>query len=204
MASRGRPRSFDRAVALRAAMEVFWEHGYEAVSMTDLTSAMNINSPSLYAAFGSKEKLFREAVALYDATEGEPVARALADEPTARGAVSAILHANARAYTEPGRPTGCMIVLAAANCSAQHSRVRDHLAQWRRSGIEDLTSRLTQGARDGELPAQTDASAVAEFYSAVLQGMSIQARDGASREALHTIAGTAMAAWEVVTAPASP
>ena len=113
MASRGRPRSFDRAAALRQAMAVFWQRGYEGTSLGDLTAAMGINRPSLYAAFGCKEALFHEAVALYDAVEGGATARALQDEPTARAAVEAMLCDNAEAYAAPDKPPGCMIVLGA-------------------------------------------------------------------------------------------
>ncbi|MEW2527210.1 TetR/AcrR family transcriptional regulator [Streptomyces sp. NPDC047071] len=201
MAGRGRPRGFDRETALRRAMEVFWEHGYEATSMTDLTSAMGIASPSLYAAFGSKERLFQEAVALYSTTEGSAMTRAFAEVPTARGAVEAVLRENARAYTDRDRPTGCMIVLAATNCSPANAPVRDHLAAWRRSGAEMMAERLRRGVEEGELPAATDTEAVAAFYTTVVQGMSVQARDGASRAALDKTVDRAMAAWDAVLAP---
>ncbi|WP_399925197.1 TetR/AcrR family transcriptional regulator [Streptomyces kanamyceticus] len=198
-AARGRPRSFDRTTALERAMAVFWEQGYEATSMTDLTSAMEIRSPSLYAAFGSKEKLFLEAVALYGATEGEFIARALADEPTARDAVAAVLRGNARAYTDEAKPGGCMIVQAAANCSRENAAVQDRLAEWRRAGAEDIAHRIERGVLEGELPADTDTEAVASFYTAILQGMSVQARDGATRSDLEKVAERAIAAWDVVT-----
>ncbi|MFD9909003.1 TetR/AcrR family transcriptional regulator [Streptomyces sp. NPDC059063] len=201
MAGRGRPRSFDRTTALRRAMELFWEQGYEATSMTDLTSAMGIASPSLYAAFGSKEQLFREAVALYDATEGSYMADAFGEGTTARGAIAALLREKARAYTEPGKPPGCMIVLAATNCSEANSPVRQHLADLRSSGRDLMIRRFEQGVRDGELPEGTDAAAATDFYSAVLQGMSFQARDGASRAELDEIAERAIAAWDAVVAP---
>ena len=99
MAERGRPRSFDRAAALRRAMEVFWAKGYDGASLSDLTAAMRINSPSLYAAFGSKESLFREALALYSATEGTEIWTALPDAPTAREAIERFLRATAEAFT---------------------------------------------------------------------------------------------------------
>ncbi|QCX79450.1 HTH-type transcriptional repressor ComR [Streptomyces sp. YIM 121038] len=201
MAGRGRPRGFDRETALRRAMEVFWEHGYEATSMTDLTSAMGIASPSLYAAFGSKERLFQEAVTLYSVTEGSVMTRAFAEVPTARGAVEAVLRENARAYTDRDRPTGCMIVLAATNCSPANAPVRDHLAGWRRSGAEMMAERLRRGVEEGELPAATDTEAVAAFYTTVVQGMSVQARDGASRATLDKTVDRAMAAWDAVLAP---
>ncbi|QDQ13980.1 TetR/AcrR family transcriptional regulator [Streptomyces spectabilis] len=202
MATRGRPRSFDRQEALRRAMEVFWEQGYEATSMTDLTAAMGIASPSLYAAFGSKERLFQEAVALYSTTDGSAMARAFTEVPTARGAVEAVLRANARAYTDRDRPTGCMIVLAATNCSPGNAPVRDHLATWRRSGAEMMADRLRRGVDEGELPATTDTEAVAAFYTTIIQGMSVQARDGATRTDLNKTVDRAMAAWETVLAPA--
>ncbi|ARQ67889.1 TetR/AcrR family transcriptional regulator [Streptomyces marincola] len=204
MAGRGRPRGFDRAVALERAMRVFWERGYEAVSMTDLTSAMGINSPSLYAAFGSKEQLFREAVALYGATEGEPVARALAEGPTARAAVAGVLRVNAAAYSAPDRPSGCMIVLAATNCSRGHASVQEYLAGWRRDGADDLARRVARGIREGDVPPDADPDAVAAFYTAVVQGMSVQARDGASHAVLTRIAEGAMAAWDAVVGGAAP
>ena len=117
MATRGRPRSFDRAEALRRAMDVFWEHGYETTSINDLTAAMGINSPSLYAAFGCKEELFREAVAHYNDTLGATAAAELRERPTAREAIAAVLRHHAAVFCTPDNPRGCMIVLAATTCS---------------------------------------------------------------------------------------
>jgi AcrR family transcriptional regulator len=198
MSGRGRPREFDRDAALRRAMELFWERGYEGTSLDDLTRAMGIGKPSLYAAFGCKEDLFREALALYDATTGAETNRALREEPTARRAVEAMLRGNAQYYAGRGRPSGCMIVLAAALGSPQCRPVRDHAARLRRGGRESLRRRLEQGIADGDVPAGTDAGRVAAFYTAVLHGMSIEARDGASRKALHAIVDTAMDAWDAV------
>src|ERR671919_2398814 len=107
MAERGRPRSFERDTALRRAMEVFWAKGFDGASMADLTGAMGINSPSLYAAFGSKEDLFREAVALYGATEGTEIWSGLQEAPTARAAVERFLRVSAESFTRPGKPRGC-------------------------------------------------------------------------------------------------
>ena len=114
MAERGRPRSFERATALRCAMEVFWAKGFDGASLADLRAAMGINSPSLYAAFGSKEGLFREAVALYGVTEGTEIWTALPQAPTAREAIERFLRASAVSFTRPDRPAGCLVVLGTA------------------------------------------------------------------------------------------
>jgi AcrR family transcriptional regulator len=196
MAERGRPRSFDRDAALRRAMTVFWERGYEGVSLSDLTAAMGINAPSLYAAFGCKEALFREAVALYGANEGSIAERALREKKTAREAVEALLRGNAEAYADPKNPRGCMVVLAATNCTPENEDVRAHLSQCRRDAQKMLKRRLDRGVADGDLPGGTDAAALAAFYTTVLNGLSIQARDGASRQQLHAIVDVAMAAWD--------
>ncbi|MEW1737220.1 TetR/AcrR family transcriptional regulator [Nocardia beijingensis] len=195
MAERGRPRAFDRAEALRRAMEVFWEHGYEGASMSDLTAAMGINSPSLYAAFGGKEALFRAAVELYGHTDGGYTARALREQPTARAAVEAMLRDNAAAYTEADKPHGCMVVLAGSTYTTRNTGVRDFLIDKRRATTEDIRRRLKRGVAEGDLPPGTDTAALAGFYTTVLYGLSIQARDGASAAELTASIDCAMAAW---------
>jgi AcrR family transcriptional regulator len=179
-------------------MEAFWRHGYEGTSITDLTAAMGINSPSLYAAFGSKEQLFREAVAVYDATEGAATTRALADEPTARLSVEAMLRDNVEAYADPATPNGCMIVLAATVGAVANAGVRDLLADNRHQSLKAVAERIERGIEDGDVPPGTDAEAVAGLYVTVLQGLSIQARDGASRHALHAVVDGAMAVWDTL------
>jgi AcrR family transcriptional regulator len=201
MATRGRPRSFDRDAALRRAMEVFWDRGYEGTSVSDLTAAMGINSPSLYAAYGSKEQLFREAVDLYEATEGRRTSDAMTDEPTARASIEAMLRNNVEAYAEPGTPNGCMLVLAAATGTVANAEVREFLAENRRQTLALLAQRVERGVADGDVPPGTDPAAVASFYATVLQGLSIQARDGASREQLHAVVDGAMAAWDTLAGP---
>ena len=204
MAERGRPRNFDRAQALQKAMEVFWSKGYEGASLTDLTEAMGINSPSLYGAFGSKEGLFREAVELYRETEGGSARRALLAAPTARDAVQAMLLASAERFTAPGLPPGCMIVLGApAGCDNQ-AGVGHFLGDNRREMQSRILARLTAGAAHGELPAGADLKGLAAFYTTVLHGMSIQARDGASRKTLQSVARQAMRAWDALTCDAAP
>ena len=196
MTERGRPRSFDRAVALRRAMEVFWAQGYDGTSMSDLIVAMNVNSPSIYAAFGRKEELFREAVALYRATEGGRIWGAMTTAPSARAAIETVLRASAEEFTRPGKPRGCLIVLGALNADDGNEAVRRELQEHRAENMKMLLLRLKRGVAEGELPDGPDWRAIAAFYITVQQGMSIQARDGASRKALLAIADCAMAAWD--------
>lgn len=196
MTERGRPRSFDRAVALRRAMEVFWAQGYDGTSMSDLIAAMDVNSPSIYAAFGSKEALFREAVALYRATEGGRIWGAMTTAPSARAAIETVLRASAEEFTRPSKPRGCLIVLGALHADDGNEAVRRELQELRAENMTMLLRRLKRGVAEGELPDGPDWRAIATFYITLQQGMSIQARDGASRKALLAVADCAMAAWD--------
>ncbi|TWT06098.1 TetR/AcrR family transcriptional regulator [Reyranella sp. CPCC 100927] len=204
MAERGRPRSFDRDAALRQAMEVFWAKGYDGTSMADLTAAMGVNPPSLYAAFGCKEALFREAVALYIATDGGRIWAAVDAAPTAQAAIEAMLRTSAEDFTRPGKPRGCLIVLGALNADDANAAVCDELRSLRAGNVETLRRRLVHDAAEGVLPQGPDWRAVAMFYMAVQHGMSVHARDGASRKALLAIAEGAMAAWDRLISPDAP
>lgn len=152
--------------------------------MADLVAAMGINSPSIYAAFGSKEALFREAVAHYEATDGGFAPRALAEEPTARAAIARMLRDAIVTFTRPGRPRGCLVVLAATNCSSENDAVADYLRKQRRGRYEAIRNRLRRGVAEGELVPDTDIDGLAMLFTTVLQGLSIQARDGYSRKSL--------------------
>lgn len=202
MGSRGRPRTFDRAGALQRAMKVFWEHGYEATSISDLTSAMGINSPSLYAAFGCKEELFREAVGYYDETLGATAAAELRERPTAREAISAVLRHHAAVFCARDNPRGCMIVLTATTCNDRTRSVHEYLADLRMAPERDFTERIERGIADGDVPAGADARAIAAFYNTVNHGMAIQARDGADQTKLAAIAEAAISAWDGLTGTA--
>jgi AcrR family transcriptional regulator len=192
--ARGRPRSFDREEALERAMEVFWRQGYEATSIGDLTAAMGINPPSLYAAFGDKERLFLEAVERYECRPGFG-ASVLCEEPTARGAIERLLEESARELTRRGHPRGCMVVTAATNCSIGSAHLQAALAKRRAASEAYVKARIERGIRDGEVPPTTDAGALAKFYTTVIQGMTIQARDGATRKRLLAVGEAAMRAW---------
>lgn len=191
---RGRPRGYDRDAALHAAMRAFWEHGFEATSIADLTRAMQIGAPSLYAAFGDKKALFREAVELYGRTQ-DYVGRALIEEPSARQAVDRMLHEAADVYTAPDRPGGCMVVSAATNCTPLSADVAEFLREKRTSNVRRLEERIRHDVDAGALPSHVDPRGLALFISATLQGMSQQAQDGASADELTGVADAAMRAW---------
>jgi AcrR family transcriptional regulator len=191
----GRPRSFDREQALQCAVDVFWEHGYDATSVALLSQAMGITTPSLYSAFGDKRTLFLEALDRYLTTFGAFTVRALTEEPTAQRAITRLLHEAADAYTRPDHPQGCLLISAATNCTPQSDDIKAKLRDIRGAGANALEEKITAAIGAGELPADTDARALGAHYSAVIQGMSAKARDGATRDVLHDIAATAMRAW---------
>lgn len=200
MAERGRPRAFDRDEALRRAMRLFWTCGYEGASINDLAEAMGINKPSLYAAFGSKEALFREAIALYEREEGEPVQAALQGARTAREGIGESLRVNARAFTDPGKPRGCMVVLSALVSGPANGAVCTLLAENRMEVEENYRRRIERGIAEGDVPAAADTLRMAAFYAAVQNGLSVLARDGASVEHLLGVVDSAMSAWDILAA----
>ncbi|MEO9323502.1 TetR/AcrR family transcriptional regulator [Nocardioides sp. C4-1] len=178
----GRPRSFDRDAALQAAVEHFWRDGYEATSISTLTAAMGVSPPSLYAAFGDKQRLFEEASATYFARTCEGLDQALA-LPTAREAVQRMFDDTARVHADPTTPLGCLM-LSEPLLAVQRDEVRRR-----------LRDRIDRGRRDGDLPPGTDAEQLATFLVAVLRGMSGCARDGGTLDDLTAIAATAMKAF---------
>jgi AcrR family transcriptional regulator len=195
MAVIGRPRGFDRDAALEAAMFLFWRKGFAATSMNDLCDAMGVNSPSLYAAFGSKEALYLEAVEHYVRTQGPAVWGKLAQEATARAGIENLLVAGTEILPKSrATPAGCMAMLAAVGDEwpAAIARV---VKKVRLEVLGTLRSRLENAVAKGELPASTDIDGLSRFYLSVFQGMAIQARDGATQAELRAVATAAMAAW---------
>jgi AcrR family transcriptional regulator len=195
MAVIGRPRGFDRDAALEAAMFLFWRKGFAATSMNDLCDAMGVRSPSLYAAFGSKEALYLEAVEHYVRTQGPPVWDKLAEGATARAGIENLLMAGTESLPKSrATPAGCMAVLAAVGDEwpAAITRV---VKKVRLEMLGMLRSRLETAVAKGELTASTDINGLSRFYLSVFQGMAIQARDGASQAELKAVAATAMAGW---------
>ncbi|WP_404373907.1 TetR/AcrR family transcriptional regulator [Sphingomonas sp. MMS24-J45] len=190
----GRPRSFDRDAALEQAMFAFWRHGYETTSIADLTAAMGVTAPSLYTAFGDKQRLFLEAVRRY---AGDPQAMAdrIAGAPTAYDAARDLLTGAAIAYTGDTTPKGCLLASATASGSPDSAAVQRAVADIRTTIARHLADRIDRDIARGTLPQGTDSTALAGLVMAVIQGMSVLARDGATRDALLSITSATLAAW---------
>jgi AcrR family transcriptional regulator len=180
----GRPREFDRNAALVKARDLFWSRGYESVSMADLVEELGLASARIYAAFSSKEELFREAVALYEAQEGAFADRALVEEPTVVRAIERMFLEAINLYTRKKGPRGCMVVSSATNCTDQNEPVREWLASHRRARTSSIVNRIHKAVENEELPDRTDAAALGDLYATALHGISIQARDGVTRKRL--------------------
>ena len=189
----GRPREFDPDKALDLALQVFWQKGYEGTSLTDLTDAMGINRPSLYAAYGNKEELFRKALDNYCTNAMSMQAEAL-DRPTAREAVEALLRGAVSGLTMPGNPAGCLTVRGALAGGEESEPVRLELMARRLASQEAIKARLVRAKSEGDLPEDTDSESLAGYISTILNGMSIQAANGATCDELNGIVDTALKA----------
>lgn len=182
--STGRPRGFDEEAVLDRAVEVFWRQGYEGTSMSDLTGAMGINRPSLYATFGSKEQLFQRAFDRYRETKVAYVADTF-EQPTAYAVVESFLRSSADALTAGDHPRGCLSVQGGLACSPQNARVPEVLAAGRATTESALAQRLARAVEDGDLRAETDARALARFVMVLSEGFAVHASAGAERDDLH-------------------
>ena len=184
---RGRPPAFDRIEVLEKAAETFWRLGYEGASIVDLTTAMGITPQSLYAAFGSKADLYREALGWYGAAIGMPHDKVL-DAPRVLDSLAAWLEILAIRFTDPAHPPGCMVATAVLGCATENDPVARLVAALREAMIARICWRLERARAEGEMQSDADPAAVARFIGAIIQGMSVQARDGASQAELQALA----------------
>jgi len=199
---RGRQSTFDREEALEKALELFWRHGYEGVSLAELTAAMGIAPPSLYHAFGNKADLYRAVLRRYGTDGMTPADMAAA--PTALEAARRMLERGVAAVTRPGRPLGCMISSGMLMTGAENASLAVELRALR-SGLKNaLQHRIEQDVAEGVLSTATNAETLSRFVASVLQGLSVQALDGASAEELRAVAATALQAWPVGLDGAAP
>jgi AcrR family transcriptional regulator len=192
--ARGRPRSFDENEALDRAMQVFWRKGYEGASMSDLTSAMGVERPSLYAAFGDKEELFRKVLDHYEEGPASSMREAL-EEPTARRVVQRLFRDAADAGGDSRNPRGCLLVQGALTCGNEANGVRRELIARRAAGEAAIRRRFARAKREGDLPRDADAAVLARYVVAVLHGMAVRSAAGASRKELRGIGEMALRAW---------
>lgn len=190
----GRPRDFDTEEALERAMHVFWRKGYEGASLSDLTEAMGINRPSLYAAFGNKEALFEKALQRYAERHGGYARTALA-APRAREVAARMLQGAVDVQSDPRTPKGCLMVHSGLASSTEAEPVRRFAIARRREGEIALRKRFERAKAEGDLAADSDPAALARFISAVIYGIAVQAASGAGRKDLRTVADQAMRAW---------
>jgi AcrR family transcriptional regulator len=193
-AQRGRPREFDVDCALDSALNVFWQKGYEGTSLTDLTLAMGITRPSLYAAFGSKEELFHKVLDRYATGPAAFVAEALT-APTAREVASRLLTGSVELLTCPKNPHGCLMVQAALSSGDQAEAVREELSSYRLARETAIRRRFEEARDSGDLPPDSNAADLARFVAIVMQGLAVEAANGASRDDLLRAVQMSLSAW---------
>lgn len=191
---KGRPRQFDEDEAIDKAMRVFWKHGYEGASLSDLTAAMGISRPSLYAAFGDKQSLFLRALDRYRESPASYVNRALA-EPAARGVFKSLLHGVISLVTDPKNPGGCLFVGASLPAAHGEEPIRTELARRRLEGERDIRKRYQRAAREGDLPSDADPKTLAKLTATLMWGICVQSTNGAKRSDLMKTAELAVAAF---------
>jgi AcrR family transcriptional regulator len=189
----GRPREFDPEKALDQALKVFWRKGFEGTSLSDLTEAMEINRPSLYAAFGDKASLFHKAIDRYVEIQARHV-RAALEEPTAREVVQKLWSGSIALVRNPRNPKGCFLVQGALACSDAGQSLQKAMAQQRNNGESALRKRFERAVEEGDLPKDADAASLARYVTTVSYGMAIQATGGASAEELTSAAEIALRA----------
>lgn len=190
----GRPREFDRDAALERAVRVFWQRGYEGTSLADLTYALGIGRPSLYAAFGNKETLFREALDRYAEGPAGFLQRALM-APTSRAVAEGLLRGAADLHADPDNPPGCLIVHGALVGSEASEPLRRETRDRRTLLTELIRARLERDRAESDLPVGSNPAALARYIVAVMRGMAVESASGASGDDMHQIVDIAMTAW---------
>jgi TetR/AcrR family transcriptional regulator, copper-responsive repressor len=193
--SRGRPATFDRDAALNAAVSLFWRHGYDGTSISMLTEVMGVTPPTLYSAFGSKEALYREALTRYRQQETEANAEVLDGSPTVYRMLEGFLRTSASRFTAPEGGRGCMVSVGCVQSGPDGQAAVAATAAARGEALQRFIALLDAAKRKGEIPAETDSVVVARFYTAIVQGMAVQATDGADTGQLNALADFALAAW---------
>jgi AcrR family transcriptional regulator len=194
VATRGRPREFDADDALAAALRVFWTRGYEGASLSELTEAMGITRPSLYACFGNKEALFKKALDLYE-TEKMAYMQTALDAPTARGVAERLLHGALANQASSCDPKGCLGVISSVACGAEAEAIKAEVVARRASSMAALVQRFERAKADGDLPDGVEPEALAHYLIALLQGLSVQAGTGMCCDNLGRMVDTALAMW---------
>ena len=190
----GRAREFDADEGLDRAMTVFWRKGYEATSLSDPTDAMGINRPSLYAAYGNKEELFRKALERYGEGPSSYERDALA-QPTARAVAEGLLRGAADVQTDPATPAGCLAVLGTTYCAEESSPTGKTLIAFRLAGHATIRERFERARAEGDLPADADPKALTQYIGTVVCGMAVLAASGATRKELERVIELTMRAW---------
>lgn len=193
-ATRGRPREFCVEDALAKALRVFWSRGYEGASLTELTEAMGVTRPSLYAAFGNKEELFRKALDLYEREKLAYVQAAL-EAPTARGVAERLLNGALEMQTTGSDPKGCLGVISSVACGAEAESIKAEVIKRRLSSEAALMARMERAKAEGDLPAHIDPDDLVRYLNAVLQGLCVQAGSGVTPEQLRGLVETTLALW---------
>ena len=189
---RGRPRAFDREMAVRSAQRLIWQHGFEAMSLSQLEEAMGIRKSSLYSAFGSKLGLLKEAAELYLADFVKQSGAVLPGIRSSLGRLEAMFGLFATNFVESGGPLGCFLVSAAHSCSDDNAEAVNLLMVQRKAFADMIRAEIEAGVRAGEFGPETPAASLADFLVSVVHGMSIGARDGKSVEALRQMAAFAL------------
>jgi len=189
----GRPRAFSEEAALDAAMRVFWEKGYEGASLTDLTEAMGINRPSLYATFGDKQALFLRAMEQY-ANGPAHYLRAALDQPTAHAVIEALLRGAVKLLADPRNPRGCLSVQGGTACGTAAEPIKQALIDWRKKGEAEIVKRFKRAHAEGDLPAELDPHDLARYLAAVLNGLGVQAANGATKAEMTRVVEMALRA----------